>query len=90
MKTLIYGAQAIALGAYNAIRRTKPACQIEGFLVTQIGYNARRLAGLPVIELNDYINGITDAEKENTEVFIATPEDIFPLTQKLKKKAATV
>ena len=82
MKTLIYGAQAIALGAYNAIRRIKPTCHIEGFLVTQIGYNARQLAGLPVIELNDYINGITDAEKDNTEVFIATPEDIFPEIEK--------
>lgn len=76
-KLVIYGAQAIALGTYKAIKELFPARTIECFLVTVRGNNAESLAGLPVRELADYAAAVSQAEKEQTEVLIATPEVVM-------------
>ena len=50
MRTLIYGAQGVAFGAYKAIKTLHPEIKIECFLVTEIGNNAHILGGIPVRE----------------------------------------
>lgn len=77
MSTLIYGAQGVALGAFNAIKALHPEIEIECFLVTAIGNNAHILGGIPVRELNEFVAGKTDEEKENMEVLIGTPENVM-------------
>lgn len=78
MNLAIYGAQGIALGAYTAIHDLFPARMIECFIVTKRENNAGFLAGLPVVELEPYADGLSDAEKNQVEVLIATPETVMP------------
>ena len=54
-KYVIYGAQGIALGAYKAYQVVYPELYIQCFLVTNAENNASTLGGLPVVELNKYI-----------------------------------
>lgn len=74
---VIYGAQAIALGTYKAIKELFPARLIGCFLVTERGNNAETLAGIPVRELADYAAALSQEEKENIEILIATPEAVM-------------
>ena len=78
MRLVIYGAQAIALGAYKAIKTVFPNKEVECFLVTTMGNNAPVLGGVPVRELADFVAGMTQEEKDNVEVLIGTPENVMP------------
>lgn len=82
MNLVIYGAQAIALGAYEAIHKLYPVREISCFLVTQRGNNGESLAGLPVVELEAFARGLSGEEKERTEILIATPENIMAEIEK--------
>lgn len=77
MRIVIYGAQGIALGAYNAIKILQPDAVVECFLVTQRGSNASLLGKLPVRELLEFVADHTDPEKGNFLVLIATPEIVM-------------
>lgn len=82
MNLAIYGAQGIALGAYEAIHNIYPQREISCFLVTQRDANAEVLSGIPVLELESYANGLSDKEKEKVEILIATPENVMPEIEK--------
>lgn len=77
MNCCIYGAQAIALGAYNAIKEIRPEADVLCFLVTAMENNAPVLGGIPVKELKDFANELTQEEKDNVEVLIGTPESVM-------------
>lgn len=79
---VIYGAQGIALGAYNAIKLLHPEEQIACFLVTERGINSATLGGIPVIELSEYIKDKTEEEKANVTVLICTPENVMESIEK--------
>ena len=77
MNLVIYGAQAIALGAYKAIKELTPEKDILCFLVTEMGNNAPMLGGRPVRELAEFVAGMSREQKEEVEVLIATPEPVM-------------
>ena len=78
MKLAIYGAQGYALGAYEALKTLYPKRTVSCFVVSAIGNNAPVLGGIPVMELKAFSSRLTDTEKENTELLIATPENVQP------------
>lgn len=78
MDLAIYGAQGIALGAYEAIHSLCPIRNIRCFLVTERGDNAEYLSGVPVLELNSFANSLSAEEKKAVKVLIATPENMMP------------
>ena len=82
MRLVIYGAQGIALGAYNAIKLLHPEKKIACFLVTERGINSATLGGIPVIELSEYIKDKTEEEKANVTVLICTPENVMESIEK--------
>lgn len=77
MDLVIYGAQAIALGTYNAIKELHPEINVQCILVTSMENNAPTLGGVPVQELNDFVTGMSQEEKDNIEVLICTPERVM-------------
>lgn len=77
MDFVIYGAQAIALGTYKAIKELLPDYEIKCFLVTEKGDNAPVLGGIPVYELRTFSERMSVEEKQNTEILIATPETVM-------------
>lgn len=81
MDLVIYGAQAMALGAYQAIHNLYPKRKIRCFLVTERGDNAEDLLGIPVIELQEFVKTLTNEEKENIEILIATPENVMSVIE---------
>lgn len=78
MELVIYGAQGMALGAYEAIHNLCPNRKIACFLVTKREQNAEVLSGLPVLELNSYAAAVSEEEKQKTEILIAAPEPVIP------------
>lgn len=78
MNLAIYGAQAIALGAYEAIHKNCPDRKVLCFLVTEKGLNSECLRGVPVLETAYFSAILSDQEKRNTEILIATPETVMP------------
>lgn len=82
MNLAIYGAQAIALGAYKAINEIFPTKNVRCFLVTELANNASSLAGLPVRELAEFSDGMSQEEKDNVEILIATPENVMEVIEK--------
>lgn len=82
MELAIYGAQGLALGAYQAISDLLPSRVIKCFLVTEQGINAKTLLGLPVLELKNFAQTLSDKEKTEIEILIATPEDVMPEIEK--------
>ena len=76
MQIIIFGAQGYALGAYDAIRALCPNRQILCFMVSVKGYNANTLRGLPVRELEDFVEGVSSVEKTKFEILIATPDNV--------------
>lgn len=82
MDLAIYGAQGIALGAYEAIHNIHPIRNIRCFLVTERGANAEYLLNVPVLELKSFSKSLTEQEKENIEILIATPENVMPAIEK--------
>jgi len=77
MNIVIYGAQAIALGAYKAIKELTPDRDILCFLVTEMGINAPVLGGKSVRELKEFASSLSSEEKDNIEVLIATPDTVM-------------
>lgn len=77
MNLVIYGAQGVALGTYNAIKELHSEIYIQCFLVTSMENNASTLGGVPVQELNDFVTGMSQEEKDNIEVLICTPESVM-------------
>lgn len=77
MDLAIYGAQGIALGAYEAIHNLYPVRSIRCFLVTEKGRNAEQLSGVPVLELEPFARKLSTAEKKEIEILIATPENVM-------------
>lgn len=82
MNLVIYGAQGIALGTYEAIHSLYPLRKISCFLVSEYGNNPKNLAGLPVYELKNYAENLSEDEKQNIEILIATPENVMPSIEK--------
>ncbi len=82
MDLAIYGAQGIALGAYEAIHNLYPVRKIRCFLVTERGCNAESLSGVPVRELSSFADSLSEEEKNNIEILIATPEDMMSAIEK--------
>ena len=78
MTLLIFGAQGYALGTYSAITTLYPNRNIPCFIVSAIGNNATTLGGIPVKEIAEVSGSMTAAEKMNTSILIATPENIQP------------
>lgn len=78
MEIVIYGAQGIALSAYEAIKNIYPKRNVKCFLVTVRDINPERLSDLPVLELKDFVKNLTTEEKNDTEILIATPENVMP------------
>lgn len=78
MNLAIYGAQGIALGAYEAIHNIYPDRKVQCFLVTEHGQNADYLSGIPVLETEDFSQSLSDKEKREIEILIATPETVMP------------
>lgn len=76
MNLVIYGAQAIALGTYIAIKELHPEMNILCFLVTSMENNLSSLRGVPVIELNTFVAEMDQIEKDGIEVLIGTPENL--------------
>ncbi len=76
MDLAIYGAQGYALGVYEAIRCLYPERNIVGFLVTKMGNNATELCGLLVTEIEPFAENLSDAEKKEIQILIATPENV--------------
>lgn len=83
MDLAIFGAQGIALGAYESIHRLYPARKICCFLVTERGHNAEWLSGVPVLELEAFSKVLSSEEKGDIEILIATPENIMPEIEKI-------
>ena len=81
MDLAIYGAQGIALGAYEAIHNLYPARNVRCFLVTEQGENEKSLSGVPVVELASFSKSLSPEEKENVEVLIATPENVMSVIE---------
>lgn len=76
MDLIIYGAQGVALGIYEAIHELYPRREIKCFMVTKMGNNAPMLGGLPVVELAAFAKSLTEEEKDNLEILIGTPENV--------------
>lgn len=77
MELAIYGAQGIALDTYEAIHNLYPVRTIRCFLVTEYGQNPECLAGIPVLELKSFAEGLSQDEKDGIEILIATPENFM-------------
>lgn len=77
-KIIIFGAQAIALGTYKAIKKSYPERQVLCFLVSKMGINASTLGGLAVKEIDKFSESLSRSEREKIEVWIATPEPVMP------------
>jgi hypothetical protein len=82
MDLAIYGAQGLALGAYRAICDLLPLRTIRCFLVTKQDINSKTLSGIPVLELKAFADMLSDREKTEIEVLIATPEDVMTEIEK--------
>lgn len=82
MDLVIYGAQGMALGAYEAISNLYPQRKIRCFLVTERDINAGTVLGVPVDTLDAFADGLSQEEKNEIEVLIATPENVMPEIEK--------
>lgn len=79
---VIYGAQGMALGAYEALSKLCRDRKIRCFLVTSKGNNADLLAAVPVLELAPFAHSLSREEKNRIEILIATPENVMPDIEK--------
>lgn len=73
-----YGAQGYALGAYEALKTLYPRRAVLCFLVTEMGGNPQTLGGIPVKEIALFSEELSDDEKQDVEILIATPESVQP------------
>ncbi|MCI9593212.1 MAG: DUF4422 domain-containing protein [Lachnospiraceae bacterium] len=77
MEIAIYGAQGIALGTYQAVHHLYPKRKIRCFLVSERGNNPLVLNGISVLELAFFSQMLSQEEKDDIEIFIATPENVM-------------
>lgn len=82
MDLAIFGAQGIALGAYEAIRHLYPFRRIRCFLVTEKKNNKEYLSGIPVMKLQAFSKSLSEEQKANIEILIATPENVMSVIEK--------
>lgn len=78
MNLAIYGAQGYALGTCKAIKNLYPKREICCFLVTHTEGNPSELDGIPVKRLSAFAEKISAEQKRNTEILIATPDQVQP------------
>ena len=78
MQTMIFGAQGYARGAYKALKALYPDNEVHFFMVTSAEGNPSSLCGLPVREIASVSAEMSEDEKKNTRVLIATPENVQP------------
>ncbi len=78
MDLVIYGAQGMALGACEAISNLYPQRTVRCFLVTERKINAGTVFGVPVNTLDAFAESLSEDEKNEIEVLIATPENVMP------------
>lgn len=76
MKLAIFGAQGYALGTYEALRNIYPRREILCFIVSKIGINATQIGDIPVREIADASSQMSNEDKQNLEILIATPENV--------------
>ncbi|MCI8269458.1 MAG: DUF4422 domain-containing protein [Lachnospiraceae bacterium] len=76
MDLVIFGAQGYALGAYKALKALYPRRVVPCFLVTEKTGNADMLGDIPVRELKEFAQELSDYEKKEIEILIATPENV--------------
>lgn len=76
MDLVIYGAQGVAKGTYDAIKDLYPRRAIRCFLVSKIEGNSPKLGGIPVVELQEYAAALSEEDKQKVEILIATPENV--------------
>lgn len=77
MDVIIFGAQGMALGTYNAMREICPEKNVRCFLVSVAENNPSTLGGLSVRVLSEFALTLKQEEKNNIEVIIATPENVM-------------
>lgn len=75
-KIVFYGAKALALSMYEAIRFLYPDTPCIGFAVSSLDKNPATLCGQKVWELKELKRSLTPKEREAIRVLVATPEDI--------------
>lgn len=76
-RIVIFGAQSFARGIGNALRELYSDFPIERFLVTSLVGNPTTVLGIPVSEIAVFSAGLTEEEKGEIVLLVATPEDIF-------------
>lgn len=77
MNIAIFGAQSIALGLYQAFHKLYPQKDICCFLVSSRKNNPTQLAGIPVQELSTFASELSQEDKDNLQILIATPENVM-------------
>lgn len=77
MNIAIFGAQSIALGLYQAFHKLYPKKNMCCFLVSNRKNNPLQLAGIPVQELSIFASNLSQEDKDNLEILIATPENVM-------------
>lgn len=83
MEITIFGAQAIALGAYQAFHSLYPNRKVRCFLVSHMENNASTLGGLPVLDLHRFGHSLSQDEKDDMQILIATPENVMDGIEKI-------
>ncbi|MCR5777849.1 MAG: DUF4422 domain-containing protein [Lachnospiraceae bacterium] len=78
MNLIIFGAQGYALGTYEALKTLYPKRKVLCFLVTEMGYNAPSIKGIPVYEIDKFADTLNSDERRDIQVLIATPENVQP------------
>ncbi len=78
MNLIIFGAQGYALGTYKAIKELDSRRLMPYFLVSDIDYNERILDGIPVRDIKSVSAELSIADKQNTNILIATPVNVQP------------
>lgn len=81
MNIAIFGAQAMASSAYEAIRFLYQESEVSCFLVTSHAGNPTSLMGLLVRELSEVSVQLSDVQKDMWKVLIATPENVMDTIQ---------
>lgn len=78
MHLAVYGAKSLALSIYQAIRELYPKHSVCCFLVSSLQNNPSMLASLPVMELEEFSQELSQNKKCVLHVLIGTPEDMHP------------
>ena len=69
----IFGAKSVAIGVIRAIRECYPKCNVKGCVVSSLADDPDMVEGLKVEELKNFAARLSDEEKAQTKIMIATP-----------------